>query len=303
MRGSEFAELAAFVAVAQERSFRRAAARLGLSPSALSHTVRSLEVRLGSRLLNRSTRSVAPTEIGSALFERIAPAFADIRGAVDAASGTPDSPAGTVRLNMPKIAALLLASRLSRFAREYPLIRVELTTDDRFTDIVAGGFDAGVRLGEHLQGDMVAVRVTPDLRCAIVGAPAYFAAHRPPRTPQDLVGHACINYRFAHSGALYRWPFAHAGRSLDVAVEGVLTLDDADLVVAAALHGAGLACTLEERVAEHLENGRLVRVLDDWCQAFSGFHLYYPGRRQLPAPLRTLVEFLRCDTRSKLANS
>ena len=255
---------------------------------------------MGSRLLNRSTRSVAPTEAGSALFERIAPALADIRGAVDEASGTPKSPAGTVRLNMPKIAALLLASRLSRFAREHPSIRVELTTDDGFSDIVAGGFDAGVRLGEHLQGDMIAVRITPDLRCAIVGAPAYFAAHRPPRTPQELDGHACINYRFAYSGALYRWPFAHGGRSLDVAVEGVLTLDDADLVVAAALHGAGLACTLEERVAEHLNSGRLVRVLDDWCQPFSGFHLYYPGRRQLPLPLQTLVEFLRSKTATQV---
>ncbi|HVR49047.1 MAG TPA: LysR family transcriptional regulator [Pseudorhodoferax sp.] len=293
MRGSEFAELEAFAAVAQERSFRRAAARLGLSPSALSHTVRGLEERMGARLLNRTTRSVAPTEIGAALLARIAPAFADIRGAVEAASGTPEHPVGTVRLNMPKLAARVLTPRLARFAIAHPAIQLELKTEDSFSDIVAGGFDAGVRPGESLHADMVAVRVTPDLRLAIVGAPAYFAAHKPPRTPRDLARHRCINYRFATSGAMYRWPFARRGVSIDVLAPGSLTLDDSDLVVAAALHGAGLGCTLLEHVAEHIATGRLLRVLEGWCPPFPGFYLYYAGRRQLPAPLRTLIEFLR----------
>jgi DNA-binding transcriptional LysR family regulator len=293
MRGSEYSELEAFIAVAQERSFRRAAARLGLSPSALSHTLRGLEERLGVRLLHRTTRSVSPTEVGAALMGRIAPAFADIRGAVEAASGTPDKPSGTVRINMPKVAAQLLAPRLASFSIAHPAIRVEAKAEDGFVDIVAAGFDAGVRLGESVHGDMVAVRVTPDLRLAVVGSPAYFATRKPPRTPHELAAHTCVNYRFAHSGALYRWPFARRGKAVDFVVEGSLSFDDPDLLVTAAIHGAGLICTLQDPVAAPLADGRLVRVLDDWCQPFPGFHLYYPGRRQLPAPLRALVDFLR----------
>ncbi|WP_054900656.1 LysR family transcriptional regulator [Pseudomonas sp. NBRC 111131] len=295
MRGTAFAELETFVAVAQERSFRRAAAKLGLSPSALSHTVRSLEERLGARLLNRTTRSVGLTEAGAALLARIAPAFTEIRGALDEASGTAAQPAGAIRLNLPKFAARLLMPRLARFARDNPAIRLELRTEDSFADIVAEGFDAGIRLGESLEGDMVAVRVTGDLRLAIVGAPDYFAAHKPPRTPRDLASHTCIKYRFRQSGALYQWPFVREGEAIEVLVPGSITLDDSDLQVAAAIEGAGIACTLEDCVASHLASGKLVRVLDDWCQPFPGFYLYYPGRRQLPAPLRALVGFLKWD--------
>lgn len=293
MRGSEFAELAAFVAVAQDRSFRRAAVRLGLSPSALSHTIRAIETRLGTRLLNRTTRSVALTDAGTALLARVAPALEDLRGAVDAASSAPDHPAGTVRLNLPKVAAILLAPKFARFAIEQPAIRLEVRTEDGMADIVAGGFDAGVRPGEMLQADMVAVRVSPDLRLAVVGSPGYLAEHRAPRTPRDLSAHLCIGYRFAHSGAIYRWSFTRGSKTVEVAAQGALNVDDPELSVAAALHGAGLAYTLEDIVTDHLASGRLVRVLADWCPTLAGFHLYYPGRRQLPPPLRALVEFLR----------
>jgi DNA-binding transcriptional LysR family regulator len=293
MRGTEYAELAAFVAITQERNFRRASARLGLSPSALSHTIRELEERLGAKLFNRTTRSVAPTEAGRGLYDRVAPAFADIAGAVAAVRAFGDRPSGAVRLNLPKLAAeIILAPALGRFSRAYPDVHLELAVDDDLTDIVAAGFDAGIRPGELVQRDMVAVRVTPDLRTAVVGSPDYLASRPPPRTPRDLKDHSCINYRFAASGALYRWPFARAGEALDVAVEGSLTLNDTDLIRAAALDGAGLACTLENSVEDDLAAGRLVRVLEDWCQPFSGFFLYYPGRRQMPPALRALIDFL-----------
>ena len=294
MRGSDYAELLAFAAVAEERSFRRAAARLGLSPSALSHTIRALEERLGAKLLNRTTRSVAPTEAGQGLLDRLAPAFADIDGAVEAVRATSARPSGRVRLNLPKLAAeLILAPAFGRFARAYPDVHLELMVDDGLTDVVAAGFDAGIRPGEQLHRDMVAVRVAPDLRTAVVGSPSYLAARPPTRTPRDLADHACINYRFAASGALYRWPFARDSEMLDVAVEGSLTLNDTDLIRAAALDGAGLACTLEDTVADDLAAGRLVRVLEDWCRPFPGFFLYYPGRRQVPPALRALIDMLR----------
>ena len=294
MRGAEYAELAAFVAVAQERSFRRASVRLGLSPSALRHTIRALEERLGARLLNRTTRSVAPTDAGVGLLARLAPALADIAGAVEAVGAFRDRPCGTVRLNLPRLAAhMVLAPAFGRFARAYPDVHLDLTVEDGLTDIVAAGFDAGIRPGERLQRDMVAVRVTPDLRTAIVGSPGYLASRPLPRTPRDLRDHACINYRWAESGGLYRWQFGQADAVIEVAVEGPLTLNDTDLIVAAALDGVGLACILEGRVAGHLAAGRLVRVLDDWCQPFPGFFLYYPGRRQMPVALRALIDFLR----------
>lgn len=294
MRGSDYAELAAFVAVAEARSFARAAARLGMSRSALSHTIRALEERVGARLLNRTTRSVALTDAGKALFERLPPAFAEIAAAVDGLSAFRDRPSGTVRINLPRLAAeFLLASRLPRFAQSYPDVRVELTVGDELTDIVAGGFDAGIRPGELVQRDMIAVRVTPDLRTAIVGSPAYFASHPVPRTPRDLAGHVCINYRWLKTGALFRWPFAKDGETLDVAVAGPLTMNDSGLTILAALNGAGLACTVEAQVADDIAAGRLVRVLEDWCPPFPGFFLYYPGRRQMPPALGVLIDFLR----------
>ncbi|MFP2925647.1 LysR family transcriptional regulator [Pyxidicoccus sp. 3LG] len=298
MRGAEYAELAAFVAVAQERSFRRASSRLGLTPSALSHAIRGLEERLGTRLLNRTTRSVAPTDAGQRLLERLEPAFADISGAVEAVSAFSERPSGTVRLNVPRMAAhMVLAPIFGRFTRAYPDVRLEVITDDGMVDIVARGFDAGIRLGEHVQRDMVAVRVTPDLRAVVVGSPAYLAAHPAPRTPRDLKAHACIGFRQVTSGTLYRWEFERKGEVLDVAVEGPLILNDPDLMVAAALEGVGLAHALESHVADHLAAGRLVRVLDAWCPPFPGFFLYYPGRRQLPAALRALIEFIQVRSR------
>ena len=234
--GMEYAELAAFVAVTQERSFRRAAARLGLSPSALSHTIRELEERVGSKLLNRTTRSLAPTEAGRSLFDRLAPAFADMAGAVEAVRGFSDRPSGTARLNLPRLAAeMVLGPAFGRFSRAYPKVHLELAVDDGVTDIVAAGFDAGIRPGELVQRDMVAVRVTSDLRSAVIGSPGYLALHPYPKTPRDLKDHLCINYRFAASGALYRWQFARASEVLDVAVEGSLTLNDTGLIRAAAL--------------------------------------------------------------------
>ena len=296
VRGTEFAELTAFLAVAKERSFRRAAKRLGLSPSALSHTIRELEERLGTRLLNRTTRSVSPTEAGIALFNRIEPAIAEIDSAVGAIGVSQQRPSGRLRLNLPRLAAdSLLAPVLGRFAQAYPNILLELTIDDALTDVVAEGFDAGIRIGEHLQQDMVAVRLTPNIQVAIVGAPLYFAQRDAPQTPRDLKNHACINYRWATTGALYRWPFNGPDGPIDVAVEGPLAVNDTDVILEAALGGGGLACLPERLVARHIETGRLVRVLETWCRPVSGFFLYYPGHRHTPSALRALIDFLRSD--------
>ena len=292
MRGTEFAELTAFLAVAKERSFRRAAKRLGFSPSALSHTIRELEERLGTRLLNRTTRSVSPTEAGLALFNRIEPAIAEIESAVGAFGDFPLRPSGRLRLNLPRVAAhLILAPVLGRFAQAYPNIRLELTIDDNFTDVVAEGFDAGIRIGEDLQQDMVAVRLTPNLRLDIVGAPSYFAKREAPQTPRDLKNHVCINYR-----RTTRWPFTGPDGPIDVVVEGPLAVNDTDLMLEAALGGGGLACLPESFVAWHIEAGRLVRVLEAWCRPISGFFLYYPGHRHTPIALRAFIDFLRSDS-------
>jgi DNA-binding transcriptional LysR family regulator len=224
----------------------------------------------------------------------VAPAFTDIAGAVEGVSAFRDGPAGSVRINLPKLAAdLVFGTSLGLFSRTYPDIRVELVVDDGLADIVGGGFDAGIRPGELLEKDMVAVRVTPDLRTAVVGSPSYFASRSLPRTPGDLREHQCIAYRWTRSGAFHRWPFRKRGKVLEVEPIGSVAVNDVDVLVTAALDGAGLACTLENHVAEHIEAGRLVRVLDDWCHPFPGFFLYYPSRRQMPVALRTVVDFLR----------
>lgn len=234
------------------------------------------------------------SEAGRSLLHQLAPALAEISGAVDGLNAFRDRPAGTVRLNLPRLAAeIALVPDLQAFAAAFPDVRLDLTVDDGLTDIVAGGFDAGIRPGELVQRDMVAVRITPDLRNAIVGSPGYFASRPTPRSPRDLADHACMNYRWTGSGALFRWPFAKDGESLDVAVDGPLTVNDSGLTVAAALAGAGLACTLEAHAAPFLASGRLVRVLEDWCASYPGFFLYYPSRRQMAPAFRALLDFLK----------
>lgn len=294
MRREELGDLTAFLAVAEERSFTRAAAKLGTSQSALSHTVRRLETRLGLRLLTRTTRSVAPTEAGERLIATLRPAFDEIDGKLSALSELREKPAGTIRITTSKHAAeMILWPVVARLLAEYPDVKVELAIDQSLTDIVAERYDAGVRLGEQVAKDMIAVRVGPDLRMAVVGAPSYLASHPPPRTPHELTAHSCINLRLPTLGGLYAWEFEKAGRVLNVRVEGQLVLNDIHMILEAATAGFGLACVLSDQVQEHLADGRLVRVLEDWCPPFAGYHLYYPSRRQ-PAPAFTLlVEALR----------
>ncbi|WP_296943165.1 LysR family transcriptional regulator [uncultured Massilia sp.] len=294
MKGGDFSELFAFVTVASERSFRRAAQRLGVSPSALSHTIRALEERLETRLLNRTTRSVAPTEAGQALFARLRPALAEVEEAVRDAGTRPDRPTGVVRINLPRSAAqLVVAPLLADFLAAYPGVRLDLVIDDSITDVVAGGFDAGIRSGELVHQDMVAVRLTPDLRMAVVGAPAYLAQRPPPREPRDLHGHACLGYRWRETGVLQRWRFDGPEGSIDVDVESVLTVNDTNVLLDGALRGAGLAYLVESLVAPHLQRGELVRVLEPWCRPFAGFYLYYPGSTRMPAALRAFVDFVK----------
>jgi DNA-binding transcriptional LysR family regulator len=260
----------------------------------LSHAVRALEEQLGTRLLHRTTRSVAPTEAGQRLLLRIAPAMADIGDALDQTAAGPGRVHGTLRLNVPRLgAALVLAPRLAAFAATHPAVHLEVTVDDGTADIVAGGFDAGIRLGERLQRDMLAVPVSGALSMAAVAAPDYLARHAPPNAPEELRTHACLRYRYPASGALYRWEFERAGRAVEVEVEGPLTTGDQDLLVRAAVAGAGIAFTVESYVAEHLADGRLRRLLEPWCPPFPGLFLYWPSRRHVPPTLRALIEALR----------
>jgi DNA-binding transcriptional LysR family regulator len=289
----ELSVLAAFLAVAEERSFTRAAKRLAVSPSALSHAIRGLEERIGVRLLARTTRSVAPTEAGEQFIARLGPALADVRGALDQISGLRDKPAGRVRLLLPRTAATtVLAPKLGQFARDYPDVVLDVTTDNSRLDLVAAGFDAGIQLGEFIEQDMVAVRVSPDHRAAIVGSPRYFESHPKPKSPRDLPSHRCINFRHGSAG-VYRWEFDKGKQSLTVAVNGPLIVDDVEIMVRAAIDGVGLAFMSEERAAPHLASRALVRVLEDWCPPFSGYFLYYPSRRLQPAALSALIETLR----------
>jgi DNA-binding transcriptional LysR family regulator len=294
MKTNELAELTAFVAVAEEKSFRRAAARLNLTPSTLSHSLRTLEERIGVRLLNRTTRTVSTTEAGQALLARIGPAFFAIESAMEAVNVFRDKPHGTVRLSVPVLAArMVLAPVLGRFAQTYPDVKLEIAANDGFVDIVRDGFDAGIRLGESLDQDMIAMPVTGEFRTAVVASPGYFSSRPPPQKPQDLREHLCIGQRGISSGALYRWEFEKDGEALALAVDGPLVLDNHDLTVAAALDGVGIACTVESVAAPHIEAGRLVRVLADWCPRYPGFFLYYPGRRQVSGALHALLEMLR----------
>ena len=294
MRRDELGDLAAFLAVAEERSFTRAAARLGTSPSALSHTVRRLVARLGLRLLTRTTRSVAPTEAGERLLETLRPAFDEIDARLAALSELRDKPAGTIRITTGQHAAeTILWPALLRLLPHYPDVRVELSVDQALTDIVAERYDAGVRLGEQVARDMIAVRIGPDIRMAVVGAPAYFATRPKPKTPHDLTHHTCINLRFPTLGGLYAWEFEKDGRALNVRVDGPLVFNVMPMILKAATDGFGLAFVLEDQAAPLIADGRLLRVLADWCPPFPGYHLYYPSRRQLTPAFALLVESLR----------
>lgn len=294
MRTGDLGELAAFVAIAEEGGFRRAAARLNLTPSTLSHSLRSLEQKLGVRLVNRTTRTTSLTEAGHALLAQIGPAFASIEMAVETINDFRDHPAGVLRLSVPRtVVARVLTPRFRAFADQYPDVTLEIAAENGFVDIVKQGFDAGIRLGESLDRDMIAVRVTPDLRTAVVASPDYLSRFPPPESPRDLHRHRCIGWRQAGSGALYRWEFEQDGRALSVAVNGPLVLDDPDLMVGAALEGVGLAYATEQYIDDHLASGRLIRVLDDWCPPYPGFFLYYPSRRQTPAALRALIGALK----------
>jgi DNA-binding transcriptional LysR family regulator len=294
MRREELAGLSAFLVVAEERSFTRAAARLGTSQSSLSQTVRRLEARLGVRLLTRTTRSVSPTDAGLRLLERLRPAFDQIDDELDALGEFRGTPAGALRITTSNHAAeTILWPTLRRLLPDYPDIAVELSVDTGLRDIVADRFDAGVRLGEQIAKDMIAVRIGPDLRMAAVAAPDYLSRHPAPMTPLDLTQHRCINLRFPTLGGLYAWEFEKDGRELNVRVEGQLVLNESGRILSAALDGFGIAYLFEDYVLDHLAEGRLVRVLADWCAPFAGYHLYYPSRRQLSPAFSVLIEALR----------
>jgi DNA-binding transcriptional LysR family regulator len=294
MRREELADLNAFVTVAEERSFTRAAAKLGTSQSALSHTIRRLETRLGVRLLARTTRSVAPTEAGERLLRTLGPALDQIGSELASLSELRDKPAGTIRITTGEHAAeSILSPVLTRLLPQYPDIKVEISVEYGLTDIVAEGYAAGVRLGEQVAKDMIAVRIGPDLRMAVVGAPSYFARRPRPKKPQDLTAHDCIRLRLPTYGGLYAWEFEKAGRELRVRVDGQLVVNTIDLRLKAVLAGLGLAYLPEEQVSGPLARGELIRVLADWCAPFSGYHLYYPSRRQHSAAFAVVVEALR----------
>src|SRR5580698_4915257 len=289
MPRTDLNDIVAFLAVARERSFTRAAAKLGVSQSALSQTLRGLEARLGLRLLTRTTRSVAPTEAGERLLRVSGPRLEEIEVELAALSELRDKPSGTIRITAHDHAIrAVLWPALEKLLPDYPDIKVEIVIDYGLTDIVAERFDAGVRTGEMVAKDMVAVRIGPDMRSAVVGAPSYFAKRPRPRTPQDLTSHACINLRLPTHGGLYAWEFGKAGRELRVRVEGQLVFNGTAPMLDAALGGFGLAYVPEDAVQAHLADGRLVRVLAEWCPPYPGYHLYYPSRRQ-PTPAFSLV--------------
>ena len=289
---NDLGELAAFAVVAEERSFTRAAARLGISQSALSHSMRGLEKRLGLQLLARTTRSVSPTAAGTALLQDLTPALERIERSLAEARKRRESPTGRIRLIIPRAATyMVLLPKLARFARTYPEIVLEVTSSNDPVDLVAGEYDAGVQIGEFIQRDMIAVRVSKDLRLAVVGSPEYFKSHRIPRTPRDLKDHACIGFRF--SSGIYRWEFEKGRKALTVNPQGPATFDDPDLVVQAVLNGVGIATTVEQPLSEMIAKGRLVQVLRDWCPTFPGYFLYYPSRRNQPAALAALINALR----------
>jgi DNA-binding transcriptional LysR family regulator len=294
MQRGRLDDLVAFLAVAREQSFTKAAAKLGVSQSALSHTMRALETQLGVRLLSRTTRRVAPTAAGERLLHTLRPRFEEIEAELAAIGELREKPAGTIRISATEHAAdTVLLPKLGKLLRDYPDIKVEIAVDYGLTDIVTERFDAGVRSGEQVAKDMIAVRIAPDRSLAVVGAPSYFRKRPEPKRPQDLIGHNCINLRLPTSGGLFAWEFEKGGRDLKVRVDGQLVLNTAAQTLSATLAGYGLACLPEGMAQPHIAKGRLRRVLADWCPPFSGYHLWYPSRRQSSAAFALVVEALR----------
>lgn len=295
MKNLSVSDLNSFLAIARHRSFRRAADELGCTPSALSHALRQLEERLDLRLVNRTTRSVALTEAGERLFARVAPAFRDIDDALDDLNSLRGAATGRLRINAARVSARqVLLPIVTRFLARYPGIQVEIVVDNALVDTVSEGFDAGIRFGETIAKDMIAVPIGPRQRTAIFASPSFLEKHAAPLVPEQLKSLPCINLRFA-SGRLYAWEFERGGVEVAVAVEGPLVLDDTDLIIDAALDGAGVGFAFEEQVAPYVADGRLVRLLADWCPYYGGFYLYYPSRRQMPGALRAFLDFVRAD--------
>jgi DNA-binding transcriptional LysR family regulator len=291
---NDLGELSAFATVAQERSFTRAAVRLGISQSALSHSMRGLEKRLGVQLLARTTRSVSATAAGAALLREVAPALERIEQAVAEARKQRETPSGRIRLIIPRTATkTVILPKLAQFVRDYPEVVLEVTSSNDPVDLVAGEYDAGVQLGEFIQRDMIAVGVTREMRLGVVGSPKYFESHPIPRKPQDLKDHACIGFRF--SNGLYRWEFEKGRTALTVSPQGPASFDDPDLVIQAALNGVGIGTAMEDSLTDLIAEGRLTQVLRDWCPSFPGYFLYYPSRRNQPAALAALIDSLRLD--------
>jgi len=300
MDREDWGSLAAFAVVAEERSFTRAAARLGVSASALSHTMRRLEERLRIQLLARSTRNVSTTEAGERLLARLGPAVEEIANAVEDLGRLLDRPSGRVRITASRSAArMVIAPALPRFVQTYPEIVLEVLIEPGLTNIVAQRFDAGIRLGESLEKDVVAVPVTGQLRMAVVGAPRYFATHPAPSTPHELAKHRCINFRLPSAGTIYKWEFEKGRHKLEVGVDGPLVFDDEGMVLDAALAGFGLAYLIEDQVIAALKAGTLARVLEDWCPPFPGFFIYYPGRRQVSPALAAFIDAIRVPAKAR----
>lgn len=294
MKRNDLTDMLWFIAVAEERNFTRAAARLGTSQSTLSHTIKQLEARLGVRLLTRTTRSVSPTEAGERLLQALAPRLDEIESDIDQILASKDKPSGTVRITLPDHALeWIVWPKLKPILAEHPDIKLELNIDNGFRNIVEERFDAGVRLGESVDRDMIAVRISPDWRLVVVASPEYLASHPEPRTPQDLVDHNCINHRQGHSGGLYAWEFSKDGRDMRVRVDGNLTFNSSIVMVDAVLSGMGIGYIPESLVVEHIEAGRLVRLLDAWTPTFAGYYLYYPSRRQNSPAFTVIANALR----------
>jgi DNA-binding transcriptional LysR family regulator len=293
MKSPSAADLSVFLCTAQHLNFSKAAIELGLTPSALSHSVKALENRLGVRLFNRTTRSVALTEAGERLYARLKPAFRDIDDALEDLNHFRDKPSGNLRITSGRQACeLVLLPIASEFLQLYPDIRLEVVESDALLDIVANGFDAGVRFGDRLEADMVSLPIGPTMRSVVVGSPAFFQRHAAPQKPEDLHALPCIRHRYP-SGSMYRWELERGGIAQEIEINGPLTLGDVSLMVGPALQGLGLAYVFEDMVSEHLASGRLVQVLADWCPYYPGLHLYYPSRRHVPAALKAFIDFVR----------